>query len=111
MWWNIHHRCGVLGRFRRQRLQGSVVQVIEALRERVRILNQDHLPKAVEGDAWAQVMPVDDRDLRNARIPRGRPILDFLLLQTNDVNCDTLRTLDVVRKQKQAKVHLPPRSA
>ena len=63
-------------------------------------LDEDQLAEAVEGDAWAQVMPVDERHLRNARIPRGRPILDFLLLQTNDVNCDTLRTLDVVRKQE-----------
>ena len=63
-------------------------------------LDEDQLPEAVEGDAWSQVMPVDKWHLRNARVPYGRPILDFLLLQTSDVNRGTQRAFDAVRKQE-----------
>ena len=50
-------------------------------------LDQDHLAKAVQGDTWAQVFPVDKWHLRNTGKTYGRHTLCSysLLLQTDSM--------------------------
>lgn len=49
-------------------------------------LNQDHLPEAVEGGAWTQVVPMDERHLCNTSITYGRSsVRRFILLLQSDM--------------------------